>query len=155
MNAENLEIGTCIKNADKKVLFQDSLCLKVCGDMRGEACHKGCMSNYVSISGMTLIKNSEVENRLVDAVVINNGESLTTLIYPCIIDEEKQMAEVEKLIAYGLSKSEVAIFSMVMLGQKNEQIRKTLFISKPTLKTHLNNIYKKLPDSYQQYKSRR
>lgn len=150
-----IELGTCVKNLEKVILFQDSLCLKACGNMEGQICNKGCMAQYATVPGMTLIKNSIVDNTLMDAVVINDGKTLTTLIYPHNTDQEKLKSEREKLVKYGLSKSEIVIFLLVMAGKKNISIKNELFISKATLKTHLNNIYKKLPDHYQQYKQRR
>lgn len=151
----NLELGLCKKNSNREVIFQDEMCLQICGNVTGQICTKGCMANYAPIEGMTLVKNSAVENNVVDAVVINDGTSITTLLYS--IDKTAEEVEVDekKLISFGLSKSEVVIFLLVMKGKMNSQIQKHLFISKATLKTHLNNIYKKLPVSYHQYKKRR
>lgn len=149
------ELGTCIKNAEREVLFQNGLCLKTCGDMAGQVCTKGCMSIYSPVSGMTLIKNSFVDNHTVDAVVINDGKTLTTILYLNEKSEDEREKENAHLLSFGLSKSELAIFVKVLEGKKNAQIIKELFISKATLKTHLNNVYKKLPENYQQYKNRR
>lgn len=152
---DEMEIGTCIKDKEKVVLFQNNICLHTCGNMEGKICTKGCMESYAAVPGMTLIKNSEVDNKLVDAVVINDGKTLTTLLYehtPSELDLKKEKA---KLLSFDLSKSELTIFLLVLMGKRNTQIEKELFISKATLKTHLNNIYKKLPENYQQYKMRR
>lgn len=151
----DLKLGTCVKNQNREVLSQDDLCKNTCGDMVGAVCSKGCMFSYSQLSGMTLFKNSIVDNNTVDALVINDGETLTTLIYLNIKSEEEIDAEKKKLYSFGLSKSEVSIFILVLEGKKNSQIIKELFISKATLKTHLNNGYKKLPEHYQQYKNRR
>ena len=151
---ENLEIGICIKNTSKEVIFQNEICIKTCGDMRDQICNKGCMAFYVETPGMWLLKNSEVDDTQVDAVVINDGKTLTTLLYPRTQTEDELRDAEEKLTFFGLSKSEVTIFLLVMAGKKNRDILKQLFISKSTLKTHLNNIYKKLPDSYHKYKNR-
>lgn len=152
---ENLEIGTCVKNSNREVIFQNEVCIKACGNMSGQICEKGCMNSYTPSPGMTLIKNFKVDDTQVDAVVINDGKTLTTLLYPYLQDEEELNKEKNKLESYGLSKSEVNIFILVMAGKNNRAILKKLFISKSTLKTHLNNIYKKLPESFQQYKNRR
>lgn len=151
----DLEIGICIKNMDKEVLFQNDLCIKSCGMMVGKICTHPCMSEYSPISGMSLYKNTIIDNMSFDAVVINDGEKLTTLLHLNKKSEEEKQKEKEKLLAFGLSKSETAIFLLVLDGKKNSQIIKELFISMSTLKTHLNNIYKKLPENYQQYKNRR
>jgi hypothetical protein len=152
---DELGLGTCVKSAEREVLYQNDLCLKTCGSMEGKVCTKGCMANYSPVAGMTLIKKSVVDASIVDAVVINDGKTLTTLIYQSSNNEEEKKKENEKLLSYELSKSELVIFLKVLDGAKNSQIIKDLFISKSTLKTHLNNIYKKLPTDYQQYKNRR
>ncbi len=150
----NLELGTCIKNTNKEVIFQNGICIDSCGDMKGIICDKGCMASYSLTPGMTLIKNSQLDNGHVDAVVINDGRTLTTLLYPYAQNQDDLLKIKNELLSYGLSKSEVTIFLLVITGKKNRDIVKELFISKSTLKTHLNNIYKKLPVSFQSYKNR-
>lgn len=151
-----LQLGTCIKDMNREVSFQNELCKKKCGDMVGQVCTKGCMSSYFPLPGMSFVKNSIVDNNMVDAVVINDGQSLTTLLYAAEKNEnEKEAAlEIAKLSGLGLSKSEIVIFMKVLEGKSNTQIIKDLFISKSTIKTHLNNIYKKLPANYQLLKNR-
>lgn len=155
---QDLQLGTCIKDMNREVSFQNDLCLKKCGDMLGQVCTKGCMNAYYPLPGMSFMKNSVVNNNIVDAVVINNGQTLTTLIYAAEKKEagiEKETAlESAKLSALGLSKSEIVIFMMVLEGKSKTQIIKDLFISKSTIKTYLNNIYKKLPENYQLLKNR-
>ncbi len=151
-------LGLCIKNKDKEVLYQDQKCLDSCGDMRGQICTKGCMESYATVPGMTLVKNSKVNDGTVDAVVINDNQKITTLLYhhnQNVHNEEEEKLMRAKLISFGLTKSELAIFLKVLKGARNTEICQELFISRATLKTHLNNIYKKLPDSFQQYKLRK
>jgi DNA-binding CsgD family transcriptional regulator len=162
----NAQLGVCIKKLDREVISQNEMCQQTCGDMVGKICEKGCMTHYSPSQssqeapqnnlneGMTLAKNSIVDKNLVDAVVINDGKTLTTILYSL---EEKMKSidqNQEQLKNFGLTKSEITIFTMVMQGSKNFQICKALFISKATLKTHLNNIYKKLPPSWHHYKKR-
>jgi len=160
MENRNIEstLGLCIKNKDKEVLYQDQKCLDSCGDMRGQICTKGCMESYATVPGMTLVKNSKVNDGTVDAVVINDNQKITTLLYhhsQNVQNEEDDRLMRAKLISFGLTKSELAIFLKVLKGARNTEICQELFISRATLKTHLNNIYKKLPDSFQQYKLRK
>jgi len=160
MENRNIEstLGLCIKNKDKEVLYQDQKCLDSCGDMRGQICTKGCMESYATVPGMTLVKNSQVNDGTVDAVVINDNQKITTLLYhhsQNVQNEEDDRLMRAKLISFGLTKSELAIFLKVLKGARNTEICQELFISRATLKTHLNNIYKKLPDSFQQYKLRK
>lgn len=151
-DVQDLQLGTCVKDMNREVSFQNDLCLNKCGNMVGKVCTKGCMSSYFPLPGMSIIKNSIIDNNIVDAVVINNGQTLTTLLYAA---EEREEGTLErtKLSAFGLSKSEIVIFMKVLEGKSNNQIIKELFISKSTIKTHLNNIYKKLPERYQLLKN--
>lgn len=53
---------------------------------------------------------------------------------------------IPNLIRHELSKRETEIAKLIIEGYTNTQILGKLVISKSTLKTHLNTIYKKAPD---------
>lgn len=54
---------------------------------------------------------------------------------------EKEMEQiVEK---YNISPREHEILNLIMKGKSNKEIENALFISMPTVKTHISNIYKK------------
>lgn len=148
------KLGLCIKDQGKMVLFQNDSCVKTCGQMTGSVCGKTCMNLYHQIEecsaineGMKLFKGVEIEGHKVDALIINDGEKISTLLYPLDADQEKFKKQEAFFKEKGLTKSELRIMQMVMQGMTNAAIAKELFISKATLKTHLNNIYKKLPAS--------
>jgi hypothetical protein len=155
METSETKLGLCIKNAEKLVQYQDELCLEICGDMQGQICEKGCMKDFANLPGMTLVKNAHVDGDVVDTVVIKDQGKLTTLLYKHRSDEEDDKIMRAKLISFGLSKSELAIFLRFLKGHRNADIAREFFISKATLKTHLNNIYKKLPNNFQIYKQRK
>lgn len=148
------KLGLCVKDLDKKVLFQNENSTHTCGSMIGEVCEKACMKLYHQVEecaavseGMKLFKATEVNGHKVDALIVNDGQRITTLMYPLDEDQEKFKKQEEFFIERGLTKSELRIMQMVMQGMTNAAIAEKLFISKATLKTHLNNIYKKLPAS--------
>ena len=148
------KIGICVKDNDKKVLFQNSICVQTCGELAGGVCRKTCMSLYHQVEecsalneGMKLFKGVEIEGHKVDALIVNDGSQITTLLYPLDADQEKFKKQEAFFKERGLTKSELRIMQMVMQGMTNASIAQQLFISKATLKTHLNNIYKKLPPS--------
>lgn len=97
--------------------------------------------------GMKLFKGTEVEGHKVDALIVNDGQTITTLLYSLDEDQDKFIKQEAFFKQKGLTKSELRIMQMVMQGMTNAAIAEKLFISKATLKTHLNNIYKKLPAS--------
>ncbi|WP_295905031.1 helix-turn-helix domain-containing protein [uncultured Bdellovibrio sp.] len=148
------KLGLCVKDLDKRVLYQNENCVKTCGLMTGQVCGKTCMRLYHQIEecaavseGMKLFKATEIEGHKVDALIVNDGNSITTILYPLDEDQDKFKKQEIFFQERGLTKSEVRIMQMVMQGMTNAAIAEKLFISKATLKTHLNNIYKKLPAS--------
>lgn len=148
------KLGLCVKSQDKQVIYQNENSVKTCGMMVGQICSKGCMNLYHEIEecsaiseGMKLFKATDVDGHKVDALIVNDGERITTLLYPLDEDQEKFKKQEMFFKTRGLTKSELRIMQMVMQGMTNAAIAEKLFISKATLKTHLNNIYKKLPAS--------
>lgn len=148
------EFGICIKSQDAVVEFQNQKCFDLCGDQLNKKCEKGCMLRYAKSKAdaafdhsYKIIKNIESDGVLVDAIMINDGQNLTTLLLEKNLAVEEQMIQISK---FKLSTSEMNVMEKYLLGISNHEISKQLFISKATLRTHLNNIYKKIPDSYKQ-----
>jgi ATP/maltotriose-dependent transcriptional regulator MalT len=144
-----VDIGICIKDGDKKVLHQNALCKQICGNQEGTICSKGCMDQFLIsenctafTEGMRPLSNKSVDGQRMDAVVINDGFNMTTLLYPL---EDKHDAQMSYLKGKGLTARELEIMSFIIKGATNSEIAEKLFISRATLKTHLNNVYKKLP----------
>ncbi|OFZ18745.1 MAG: hypothetical protein A2X94_06065 [Bdellovibrionales bacterium GWB1_55_8] len=142
-------MGLCVKNSDKKVLFQNEVCKGICGNQNSQTCEIGCMSLYISdkscparSEGVQVFTDQLMHDRYMDVVVLNNARELVTILYPV---ETKHQRELQFLQDKGLSKRETEIAEMVVRGMTNSDIVKKLAISKATLKTHLNNVYKKLP----------
>ncbi|MNJ98563.1 HTH-type transcriptional regulator MalT [compost metagenome] len=155
------KVGFCAKNLNREVVSLNGVCQKICGGMVGKVCEKGCMLAYPQVEecaelseGMTYHKNILIDAHKVDAVIVNDGERILTMIYPLEDDQAKLRKQEIYLRERGLTRSEVRIMQMVLLGHTNAQIAEQLFISKATLKTHLNNIYKKLPAGFRQMKVR-
>lgn len=155
------KLGLCVKDQEKRVLFQNENSVNTCGAMVGQVCMKTCMQLYHQVEecsalseGMKLIKGTEVEGHKVDALIVNDGERITTFLYPLDDDQDKFKKQEAFFKEKGLTKSELKIMQMVTQGLTNAVIAEKLFISKATLKTHLNNIYKKLPASMRPSQSR-
>lgn len=142
------KIGLCIKDLDKKVLFQNQTCKKLCGERVAFYCETLCMKSYTpntklpsSAEGMKWVR-VEKKDQIYDAIIINDGNRILTLLYSLA---EKIEREIEFLKSYQLSAREIEVMLQVLRGLTNIEISKILFISQNTLKTHLNNVYKKLP----------
>jgi DNA-directed RNA polymerase beta' subunit len=134
------------------VEFQNQACIEVCGDQKGKRCDKGCMHRYsagpvegrIFDNAFKIFRNVEVDSFTVDAIMINDGEKLTTLLYDRTKVVKKQL---DYLAQYKLSKAESKIMELYLKGYSNHEIANKLFISKGTLRSHLNSIYKKIPEA--------
>lgn len=141
--------GICVKSKDTTVEYQNSVCEKICGNQQGKKCIKGCVlkinaneSNQVFKPGFELFRNMNVDASSVDCVIFNDGEKIITLL---VNNQEIIQQQLNLIKKYKLSASELNIIKKFLEGTTNTEIAKQLFISKSTLRTHLNNIYKKLP----------
>ena len=142
-------IGICIKSLDKTVLYQNETCRQTCGNRKNQVCTDGCMANYkncgagaVFEEGIKVHKNIPSDKGLIDAVTINDGEFITSILY---YKKPRVESELDFFKEFNLSKTEMAILTLILEEKKNRDITKQLNISLSTLKTHLNNIYKKIP----------
>lgn len=154
-------LGICIKDLEMRVKYQNESSEKICGMMKGEVCTKACQTLRSEIpgcsafsQGMKMFKNVDVNGYKADIVLVEDTQAITTMVYPLHSSEELLQQQEAYLRERGLTKSEVRIMQMVLQGMTNAVIAEKLFISKATLKTHLNNIYKKLPASMRPSQSR-
>lgn len=153
------KVGVCVKDQSKVVSFQNELCKQVCRNKEGQQCLDYCMANYnvmtddekIFNEGIRTVHHLKMENSLVDATIINDSEKITTLFYR-IDDHQDQQLKYFK--DKGLTKTEMNVISSVLAGATNSEIAKGMFVSKATLKTHLNNIYKKIPETLKSLLSR-
>lgn len=147
MNQFN-NLGICIKNLDKEVVYQNELCITHCGNKKNTQCQEGCMENYKTYSAEGIVNVgvnsqlcSERDGKHIDSVVINDGKNLITFIVPIAEKLRNKISYYQRL---GLTKSEMGVIALKIKGVHNKEIAKKLFISLATLKTHINNIYKKV-----------
>ena len=143
-------LGVCIMNSEGVVIEQDSNCKRICGERCGSVCQDGCMKNESThTSGESLnlgfYKSAEFETDAgkINYVKLNDGNNITTLLF-----EESALLQktVDSLKKYDLTSAELRVAEYVLRRFENKEIADELFISLPTLRTHLNNLYKKLPE---------
>ena len=144
-------LGFCLKNSENVVVSQNSLCEKICGNQAGQMCSKLCSSLLEEIppisQGMHLHKDQVIENDRVDVMIAKLAEQNMTLLYPLESQEVYLNKQADYFKSYRLTKSEISIMLMAMNGMTNAEIAEKLFVSRSTVKTHFNNIYRKLPAS--------
>lgn len=149
LNFKGVSVGLCIKNSENRVIFQNNCCQKICGASIDSSCRKGCLNQYseeekqiMLFRGFQKHNSIEINGIIVDTTVVNDGEHVITILHPKVDILEKQ---IQMLKEYNLSKREVEISILILKGLSRKEVRSILEISHDTLKTHLNNIYKKLP----------
>lgn len=154
------DIGVCVKGCPtdtegtglaSTVRYQNEACIAICGDWQGERCAGGCMgllpdvpSCPTLLQGAHLKQIADMAGEAMDVVLVNDpaGDLLVTLLIPAGHRGERIRADVA---GYGLSRQETEVIVSVASGQSRAEICRRLCVSKPTLKTHLNNAYRKLP----------
>lgn len=144
------KLGVCVKDREGNVLHQNDACLSLCGNMSHCLCERNCMLSYKfnpeapdREEGTQYYPNQLIEDEYYDIFFINDGEHLTTFLYPL---RDKHGADSRHISGYGLTRREQEIIQLVIQGYTNTEIADELFISKGTLKKHLNNMHKKLPE---------
>jgi DNA-binding CsgD family transcriptional regulator len=131
--------AVCIKDSNGKVLMQNKLCSEICGDYSNKTCEKGCMELYA--------KDKSQQWHNWGSRVYNNKflhDYLITFLQPLKARYSMAFAYYEDK---KLTKREMIVIRYLVQGVSNREICEQLSISKATLKTHLNKIYKKVHDS--------
>lgn len=154
-------VGICIKDKSSKVIYQNDLCKMHCGNMNQEICTKGCMIGHQRELPESLkqgirtkgLINSDIG--IIDSIVIEDSQTITTLFYD--IDFKNKIIEQDllSLEKSSLTKSETIILKEILAGKSKNDISKKLFISLSTVKSHINNLYKKLPERWKNIKDRK
>lgn len=138
----------CIKDSEGNVVYQNDKCLTYCGDRSGKNCKDGCMVYYAAqVDGKPtgnrprLLPSCHIHNQYFDLLFLRGREHITTVLYPIGDNVTDSMRGLE---GFNLTPREMEIAQLMLLGLSNRDMMKKLSISKSTLKTHVNRIYKKL-----------
>ena len=141
------EFNVCIKDADKTVLIQDDRCAAICGNRIGTRCVTGCMALYDSDEnpqwknqGSRVYKSTLVGKEYFDIHILCGDRNIITVLVPLKKQQSKALSFYQDM---GLTRREMEVISLVIQGCSNKCIIGQLAISKATLKSHLNSIYRK------------
>jgi len=144
------DLGVCVKDADGKVIEQNKLCLDICGDCLGKVCTVACMELYANDKsrqwnkwGSHVYKNSYAHDGFYDITLLCSNTHMITFLQPL---EEKYKKALNYYKKINLTKREEEILSYIIQGASNTEICDKISVSKATIKTHLNNVYKKAND---------
>ena len=150
---ESLEAGdiaVCVKDAQRRILMQNDRCREICGDHLGRMCERGCMELYARERfqqwkdwGMRVYRNSLINGSFNDVTLLCSKEHIITFLQPLKDKYEKALAYYREK---GLTRRESEVIALTIQGTTNTDICECLSISRSTLRTHLNNIYRKFRD---------
>lgn len=133
-------LGICVKNIQGNILSQNEVCKKICI----QNCQLQCM-NDVGELGISSKKTIIHQDSYYENISINTGAEIIT--YLCPIDEKVKTFFL-KIKEFKLTKKEMEVIRQKILCECNKEVSLKLKVSESTLHTHLNNIYKKLPNTY-------
>lgn len=139
-------MGICIKDNDFRVLSQNKKCQDLCGDKLGLICNDGCYKQQSpKNTGEKIFKTRpfSTNTEMIECVIIKNEGFITTLQMPT---DHRIENIITTALKYRLTPTELVILKDKLTKYSIQQIADRLFISKSTVKTHLNNIYAKIPD---------
>lgn len=92
---------------------------------------------------MHYFSNTKVGNEYFDVFFFHESGHRIVILQPL---RQKYDTWVKRFTNKGLSQRELDVVRFGLQGLTNGQMIKKLGVSRATLKTHLNNIYKKVPD---------
>jgi len=144
------DIAVCVKDAKRNVLMQNERCRQICGDHIGHTCEQGCMELFSKDRfqqwkdwGTRVYKNSLINGSFNDVTLLCSKERIITFLQPLRDRYEAALAYYREK---GLTRRESEVIALTIQGSSNTDICESLSISRATLRTHLNNIYRKFRD---------
>ncbi len=145
----------CLLRSGTRVYFQNLVCKKLCGNFSGMDCPQTCvvsceknLGRPLGEDGIQYFSNQKVGNQFFDVLFFNAVPYRMVMLYPL---QQKYDAWLKRFRNKDLTKRELEIANLCIQGFTNSRIVKRLSISKATLKTHLNNIYKKMPEASSEF----
>ncbi len=141
----------CLLRMGNHVHFQNSACKKLCGNFSGMECPQTCvlsceknLNRPIGEEGIRSFSNQKVGNQFFDVFFFSAAPYRMVMLYPL---QKKYDAWLQRFKDRDLSKRELEIANLCIRGFTNSKIVRKLSITRATLKTHLNNIYKKMPEA--------
>ena len=134
----------CIKDLKGRILFQNNACQIFCGKLSkvNTQCKTTCLSRYIPDEGTHTYLAQEINSTSFDMIFINDKKTLVSALFPL---KRKNDAEFKYFVQFNLTSREKEIITLIIRKFTNQRICEILKLQKSTLKTHLQNIYRKIP----------
>lgn len=139
----------CVCDSNDVVVEQSPSCQQLCGKRTGSVCHDGCQKHLKlkkDEPGTVLLKNRTIHEKNFDILRYQLNDKRVIIL----VDREDEDSKIDNLRVLTVKEKEVA--KLIVRGYSNQEILLELNILKSTLKTHINRIYQKLDDSFQEYR---
>ena len=139
-------IAKCRRRKGGTVAGQNARSIELCGKRKGRACTDGCAEFFQcsEVDRPILRRHKLIGRFFFDILAFRDGEDILTFLFPVGNDAEETRNVLKNT---RLTPREREISELILRGFTNQQIRKKLFISHATLKTHINRVYRKLGGS--------
>lgn len=139
---KSTSIGLCMKAPGGPVKFQNPACVAICNDQLGVSCNEDCLSKFSGSCSNNYGRNIQMHGQWCDVLMINRDDQYVIVLTP---QDEILEARLEALKSFLITPREFEISAMILKGFSNREIGEHLNIAPSTVKTHLNNIYRKIP----------
>lgn len=136
------DLPLCQKSDDGRVIYQNEPSVRLCDHRVGDSC-PDCRFSPTSSNGDRVERHRvHDKNTVYSRVQIRADNNVTTILVP----ETEWSIDIDSLVQTAhLSKRELEIVELIRQSRSNGDIILQLVISESTLKSHLNNIYRKIP----------
>jgi ATP/maltotriose-dependent transcriptional regulator MalT len=142
--ADRLGVGMCVKK-NKTVVFQNDECVRLCGDKTNTDCLHCTQEDLLEAKR----KGARLRYKIYDddvRVIVHHKKDNEEMTVLSSIDQSISDAMLGFVATPSLTKQEREVVISICEGYNNAEIQELLYISKATLKTHINHIYQKCPD---------
>jgi ATP/maltotriose-dependent transcriptional regulator MalT len=147
---QSSQASICLLDSSQKVIFQNQASNKLCGLHEGKKCSQTCVvtserasGRAVPREGVHFVPNNKMNGQFFDVYFLNEDSRRMVVLSPL---RKKFETWLQRFKDRDLSRREMDVAKAALQGFTNQKIADKLRVSKATLKTHLNNIYKKLPE---------
>lgn len=150
-------IGLVVLNKSHSIIYNNNIAENFCMDILN-----GCSSNPIEHIIDKLFKECQLKKieatpflygtiskytfKIASSIISNSFNGIDQLIYIYITKEvEKNKKSFNRIaLNYNLTNREIEVIELVAQGLSNKEISQRLFISYHTVKTHMENIFKKI-----------
>ena len=139
-------VGVCVINNDGVVIYQNTLVASSCSDICGKECKakSNILCKYVDSfsKGTVRIPIQQIHGKYYDVIGVSMKDCRMVYLVPIQNDKVELLQELEVI---ALTSKEKEVAALMIAEFSREEIARVLHVSENTIKTHVKNIYAKIP----------